>query len=802
MANSDKTVRLKLELEVARASAGVKKFETQLRSMDNRTKEAKETMAKLNLEVDKLAKSKAKLKGFGDSVSIGMSGVSAASGSASASVLEMGRAISDSNYGMQGMANNLSQLASNLLFTTKKAGGFSNGLSALKSAFMGPLGLIVVFQTVIAMIENWSMASSKAASDTNAFKIELEELNSVLGQSEIRYKELIELSKERSRNAKEQEKIDEDLAELAAKKLKLEKEIEDWKTKTVGAAVDRQKQLLRRSNEIIDIDKEMLSLTKKKQDSEQSYLKVRKLFEIQNSENVAGLKKIIDLYKKERDELSENSDKYDSYTDAIEIYEQKIKDITGALNDYDKATKKAFTTEANYKASVLEEITQAESDYIDSLASDYDQEVALIESKYFRLIELAKRYNQDTSMLLKAQQKEIDDIEIKRTRKTRKRTEKAFRQKLLNLEREILGFRERDEKSLIAYESIKKEIEAKFEKESLTAKYEKFKETEKLRLDNFKASSKSSAKIAEAQALFDESMIEAKREYNTASLALDDALYQESLDRINEFNAKAEEIFIKNQQMKGNTSFKEEVQGLKNQGKIGARGEGIMEAKKLEAEGQALANKAAQEMYFYDMELLHFSEGEEHRAELLMKRAEAEANYLKGREMMSNATIQIDQIETKSKAQMVSDISSLLSTASSLAGKETAAGKALAIASTTISTYSAAQGAYESQMTLSPDSPIRAQIAYAAAIAKGLANVKSIMAVKVPNGGGSGGGATPADTGRTFDFNLVGSTGQNQLAQGIAGQFGQPVQAYVVSSNITSQQQLDSQIQSSATLGD
>jgi len=66
-----------------------------------------------------------------------------------------------------------------------------------------------------------------------------------------------------------------------------------------------------------------------------------------------------------------------------------------------------------------------------------------------------------------------------------------------------------------------------------------------------------------------------------------------------------------------------------------------------------------------------------------------------------------------------------------------------------------------------------------------------------PSSGGSGGGG-----GRTFDFNLVGSTGQNQLAQATAGQLDQPVQAYVVSSNITSTQQLESQIQSDATFGE
>jgi hypothetical protein len=71
-----------------------------------------------------------------------------------------------------------------------------------------------------------------------------------------------------------------------------------------------------------------------------------------------------------------------------------------------------------------------------------------------------------------------------------------------------------------------------------------------------------------------------------------------------------------------------------------------------------------------------------------------------------------------------------------------------------------------------------------------------------PSGGGGGGSDSGGGGGRTFDFNLVGSTGENQLAQGIASQFGTPVQAYVVSSQMTSQQQLDNAIQTSATLGD
>ena len=63
-------------------------------------------------------------------------------------------------------------------------------------------------------------------------------------------------------------------------------------------------------------------------------------------------------------------------------------------------------------------------------------------------------------------------------------------------------------------------------------------------------------------------------------------------------------------------------------------------------------------------------------------------------------------------------------------------------------------------------------------------------------GGDTGGG------GRTFDFNLVGTTGTNQLAEAVGAQFQEPIQAFVVSSQITSQQELDLEISTGASLGD
>ena len=83
-------------------------------------------------------------------------------GLAGATLVELGRTISDSNYGIRGMANNLSQLSTLMITLISTTGGVKNGVDALKNAFMGPLGFIIGFQVVIALLERFDMESSKA----------------------------------------------------------------------------------------------------------------------------------------------------------------------------------------------------------------------------------------------------------------------------------------------------------------------------------------------------------------------------------------------------------------------------------------------------------------------------------------------------------------------------------------------------------------------------------------------------------------------------------------------------------------
>jgi len=184
----------------------------------------------------------------------------------------------------------------------------------------------------------------------------------------------------------------------------------------------------------------------------------------------------------------------------------------------------------------------------------------------------------------------------------------------------------------------------------------------------------------------------------------------------------------------------------------------------------------------------------EQRAELQKQLSEAELKE-------SGIRTRIADAEANAKIESLTLVSSALNVASRIAGENSKAGKALAVSGALVSTYLSAQKAYESQFKplATVDSPIRATLAAAVAVASGLANVKAILAVN-PAGqssAGSGGGANVSAP----SFNVVGASATNQLAQTVAGQINEPLRAYVVGSDISDQQELDRSIISTAGIG-
>ena len=188
--------------------------------------------------------------------------------------------------------------------------------------------------------------------------------------------------------------------------------------------------------------------------------------------------------------------------------------------------------------------------------------------------------------------------------------------------------------------------------------------------------------------------------------------------------------------------------------------------------------------------------------DLLKIRQEGEDARTKYEQEQSDARKKIAELEARAKQELLQLGAQALALAANLLGESTDAGKAAAIASTTISTYLAAQSAYASQMAiLTPDAPFRAALAAGIAVASGLSNVQKILSVQTPNGGGGGGGVPSGGAPQAPNFNVVGTAGANANQIANLSQSQKPLKAYVVSQDVTTQQALDRNIIKSSSLG-
>lgn len=210
------------------------------------------------------------------------------------------------------------------------------------------------------------------------------------------------------------------------------------------------------------------------------------------------------------------------------------------------------------------------------------------------------------------------------------------------------------------------------------------------------------------------------------------------------------------------------------------------------AQNEELDFESRREILDYQNQLILESTAitEQEKTNLLAQNAEARKAIL---------WAEVDAYASQGKA-----IAGLLNQASELAGKNTSKGKFLAAASATISTLLSAVDAYKGMVSAIPGPVGIAAGAVAAAfsLASGFASVKKIYAVPVPGGGGGGGGGSPGAAPAPPSFNIVGQSSTNQLAQSINAQTQQqqqPTRAYVVGSEVTTQQAMDRQIQNTAT---
>jgi hypothetical protein len=642
-----------------------------------------------------------------------LQGASQASGGAATSVLELGRAVSDAPYGIRGMANNVSQLSSNMLFAAQKVDlvtgkvvGFSGVLKDMWKAMLGPLGILLAIQAVIAAVDYFYGGMKKAEGGADDYRKSLEELNKALNDNFISQDDV---------NGKIEEYI-----KLMA--LKIETDASSKKT----------------SEELADIQKDIV----KNQEYANKLLKQRE--DLEKRGVVSG-----DVYER----VLKSEQFYLNIVNTLtEERNELIRGSIDKLNDLKNAT---------------DNLNAAEADTL----KYWESKKSALEKQQKAVSKTAEKYK-ELGLEIKEVQKEIDAITGGKKPKGsgREKSLKNYKEGLFDLSKYINGL-ERNEKVIAERNEVDKlKIKHLFAQKDLEIELDLFKEKEELRLADFMRSKATDEEKAKAQEIHNKTLTNAEKEYQEGLTQLMATQSSERFNKIYEMIKEHSDKLVKAQQ-------EGDIIGLDAPIDTGVDA----------LENDRLINEAKY------LDKLYWIEEEK------LRRIEAGKEY----EDLEQEKTNVFNAHENEKLALARKIESAkmdvalqgLAVVQQIAGEGSAVGKAAGVAMATISTYEAATAALGAK----PYGPWN--IAQAAIVtAAGLANVSKILNTKIPNGKGgttgSGGGQS-----REFDFNLVGSTGKNQLANSIQGKFSQPIKAYVVSSDMTSQQQLDNKIKSSATFG-
>jgi len=648
---------------------------------------------------------------------------------------EAGRAASDAQYGMQGMSNNLGQLATLMSQHAQTQGGFVASMQELKGSLMGVGGILIALQLFISflpMLEKWYKRVTNAADDF---------VESLTSQQAL-------------------------LKTVSNKLLDENTTLEERKSILESLKKDNK--------ELYDL------LVKDGKERGDTNGTIKKYLGLLKNEEIIRKKieKINEEIKETSDDLKENNEDIKKAQDVINKSLQKEKDIREDTYFSETSRQSAINKQQDKQLAWQRIISKEEEDNRE------------IEERKVKLTEEVLDLEKENAKVRK-------DLGLGEEKKKPKATrdENIFLAKTLDFVNEI-----KNAKKVAASDDLLTERELlnskqKLRREELKTELDLFLAKEKIRRDLFLADDNNTkAEKAKAEKTYKNSVKNAQASYDVAIGFMEEAEKAEDnllIRRLGEAGRSLEE------RQKIHDADIEAIRA-----KI-ERMKGLIDSEGGEIKGLILPK--TREDLDTDVENLE-KEMEIKATQLEMFKGDIEAKMQLEKEYtdldveLTEKRLSIAQIEQTSKGKFVKDSISLLNSASKLAKKGSVASKALAISSTTISTWDAAQQAYRSQMALkTPEAPVRAQIAWASAVAKGMLNVKNIIAEKKPGGGSSGGGGGMPPV-QPADFNIIGSTGTNQLADAIGGTTQQPIKAYVVSGEVTSAQELDRNIVESASI--
>ena len=709
------------------------------------------------------------------------------SGLTGAIVTEFGRTASDSAYGIRGMGNNISQIVTlfgQLQVNVKNAGGtIKDSFAQIFQSMKGIIGLMTGLQIILGVIQaewfqKWAAGLLKMTGLMDLFSSELSKLKSgiegvadefagLITELEV-YTEILESS---TRSVEDKEKAYKKIIDKFPEMESSIKRVGDEFVISAGAV------------DAMTISLEELSISaaalERLKELRKDLLKQDLAQKISNDEvntsldkNIKRLKEIGVLNNRSaaqlkfyRDKLQDvNSSEEERYlamarsTEILEKGQEKIGIYSSEVDKYEESINDLRLSTESYAKTNLRTIKNTE------------KEIELLK-EYIKLEE-----NIEEQKPLGSSEKVFGSKDFKAGLTFLGQARAKFEQDLLNLAKNTQEQQIENER-ISSAKSIAIKVSEFQTRQSI--RLEDFKRSEPLRLKAFLSDENlSKEQISNAKKTSKENIANAEKEYND-SVRFANKQANDTINALNRVFDERQVIRTQEQELLKQSRL-DETEELEQQVTLNRQVNVVDTAiQQAELDSMIFDNKRDQLEAELKLETVTTERRKELMHELALLEIQQDDQSIKNAENVTNAKLAL----ANRGATVLADI----------LGKETAAGKTVAATAATVNTYQAVSNSLK--YGTSPYKYVDAGIT----AAYGFQQVRNILNTDSPNTGSSS-GSSSAPTVQPPDFNIVGSTGVNQLADAIGSTEKQPTKAYVVASDVTTQQALDRNNRSNAEL--
>lgn len=374
---------------------------------------------------------------------------------------------------------------------------------------------------------------------------------------------------------------------------------------------------------------------------------------------------------------------------------------------------------------------------------------------------------------------EYTQVQLKSAEKSSKDRNRIFKEADLDFEKEILSSQQRIEKLEVRHEKDLIAIKINAMGEKAVLKQSEFEQDQSRRLRDF----------LQSEATLEQKKL-AEERYNNSVAESKESLYRYLIQLDNEYNATISDL-EERRELEDLSAFGKALQAF-NTERLNFQEQFLKSYTDSEIDRVEVAKQLENERF--NNEMLNLKAIRDQRIADGETTYEIDQRIANATKANTEANISLAEQEGNAKIAIANKVGEAIVT---VAGEGSAIGKAASIAMAIINT----REAFTAALGAKPYSFLN--IAQAAAtLALGFSQVKKIMAVKIPSKKSSTSAAAGVDTTiQAPDFNVVGASQTSQLAEAVSTQQAKPVKAFVVGKDISSQQELDRNITTTASLG-